>query len=346
MINKKTPRIITVSEMAPHIHNFDKYKKKINKIFLWLKSWINESIKNNKIKYGDKLPLKGDLAFHIGVSTGTIQNVYRKLEDEGLIISKQRIGSFVANKSIPNDNPKMTSKKDYAKETLKYFIKNNYQIGEKLFSTRKLAKILELSNTITQIALQNLVREDILIKKDKNYIVKKLDFSIKQIESKTLSEKIAEKIEKSIQTKNIQEKISSQKELSKIYNVSIKTIHDSLKILYKKGILLSRRGQYGTILTNSNMTQKPYLYEEIEHKIKHLISKNCNIGDKLPSIEKLSKTFKVSTKKIKRALDNLSNDGYITFTRGRGGGTFVTDVPPLNNESYKWLAISSEYKLN
>ena len=346
MINKNNARTITVSEMAPHIHHFSRDENKVDKIFLWLKSWIKESIKNNKIKYGDKLPLKGDLAFHIGVSTGTIQNVYRRLEDYGLVESKQRIGTFITNNNNKN-NPKMTSRKDSTIETLKIFIKNNYQQGEKLFSTRKLGEILEISSTTIQLALQNLTYENILIKKNKYYYVKRTNYTIKQIENKTLAEKTAEKIEKYIQTTNNKEKkIKSHKEFSKMYNVSLKTIHDALKILSKKGIIYSRRGKYGTTLANENTEQKPYFYEEIEAKIKHHIAKNCNIGDKLPTIENFSKTFKVSTKTIKRALDNLFDDGYITFTRGRSGGTFVTDIPTMNKENYKWLAISSEYKLN
>ena len=347
MINKNNARIITISEMAPHIHNFNNNENKVDKIFLWLKNWLEQSIKTNQIKYGDKLPLKEDLAFHIGVSTGTIQNVYRRLEDYGLVESKQRIGTFVINKNNNKKNPKMTSKKDSAIETLKIFIKNNYQQGEKLFSTRKLAKILEISNTIIQLALQNLTYENILEKKNKYYYVKKTNYEVKQIENKTLAEKTAEKIEKYIKsTNNKEKKIKSHKEFSKMYNVSLKTIHDALKILSKKGLIYSRRGRYGTTLTNENKLPKPYFYEEIENKIKHYIAKNCNIGDKLPTIENLSKTFKVSTKTIKRALDNLSDDGYITFTRGRSGGTFVTDIPTMNKENYKWLAISSEYKLN
>ena len=55
--------------------------------------------------------------------------------------------------------------------------------------------------------------------------------------------------------------------------------------------------------------------------------KNCRIGDKLPSIKEFSVMLSVSTKTIKRALDEIEEDGYVTFARGRYGGTFVTDIP-------------------
>ena len=43
------------------------------------------------------------------------------------------------------------------------------------------------------------------------------------------------------------------------------------------------------------------------------------------------------------AIDNLAEDGYVTSSRGRYGGTFVTDIPQNSTEAYKWLAISSDY---
>ena len=86
-----------------------------------------------------------------------------------------------------------------------------------------------------------------------------------------------------------------------------------------------------------------YFYEHIELQIRNYIAQNCNIGSKLPSIKEFSDKFKVSCKTIKKALDNLEADGYVMFTRGRYGGTFVTDMPQSINDAYKWLALSSEY---
>ena len=81
-------RQITVAEMAPHVHSFLPNENKVNKISEWLINWIKKSMQNGSIKPYDFLPLKGDLAFHIGVSLGTMQNVFRIVEDYGLVESK------------------------------------------------------------------------------------------------------------------------------------------------------------------------------------------------------------------------------------------------------------------
>ena len=67
------------------------------------------------------------------------------------------------------------------------------------------------------------------------------------------------------------------------------------------------------------------------------------MGDKLPSIKNFALMFLTSEKTVKKALNNLADDGFITFTRGRYGGTFVMDIPENQGESYKWLAINSDY---
>ncbi len=69
----------------------------------------------------------------------------------------------------------------------------------------------------------------------------------------------------------------------------------------------------------------------------------CQPGDKLPPIKELANIYAISEKTIKKALDNLSEEGYIAFARGRYGGTFVLDIPQSSNEAYKWLAISTDY---
>ena len=145
---------------------------------------------------------------------------------------------------------------------------------------------------------------------------------------------------------NSGDRLPANFELAKIFNVSVKTIHDSIKLLAKQGILYTRRGQYGTVVTNNNNENSLYHYEKIELKIRHYIAENCNIGSRLPSILTFAEQYEVSAKTVKKALDNLSEEGYITFTRGRYGGTFVTDIPQGVHEAYKWLALSPEYATN
>ena len=99
MSQNDSPRRITIAEMAPHVHSFKMGENKVTKISDWLRNWINSALKTGKIKPLDFLPPKGALAFHIGVSLGTIQNVYRIIEDEGLIESKQKIGTYIKEKS-------------------------------------------------------------------------------------------------------------------------------------------------------------------------------------------------------------------------------------------------------
>jgi alpha-beta hydrolase superfamily lysophospholipase len=66
---------------------------------------------------------------------------------------------------------------------------------------------------------------------------------------KTLVEKIADDLEEYIEENFLHgDKLPSNVELTKKFRVSSKTIHDAIKILTKKGILHTRRGQYGTIV--------------------------------------------------------------------------------------------------
>ena len=338
---------ITVSEMAPHVHNFQSGENKVDKLAKWLINWITLSLECGKIKPYDLMPSKADLACHIGVSQGTIQNVFRIVEDFGYLESKQRIGTFVKDFRKISSMEKLTSKRELTVEIIKkYIAENNYKMGDKLPSTRKLAELTGVSSATIRMAIRKLVSLGILDKFENSFIVAEENFDIEQIQTKTLVEKIAKKIELFIETElEAGDKIPTNSMLAKKFKVSIKTIHDAIKYLTKKGLLYSRRGQYGTIVLDKENTLKIelYNYEKIEQKLRSYIISNCEIGNKLPAIKELAISFKTSEKTIKKALDNLAEDGYITFARGRYGGTFVTDIPETSNNAYKWLAISSDY---
>lgn len=350
MIQKnKNYRKITVAEMAPHVHSFKPKENKAEKILNWLISWIELSLECGKIQPSDLLPSKADLACHIGVSQGTVQNAYRLLEDAGYVESKQRIGTCIRNLKKENEFEKLTSKRELATEILKkYLVENNYKTGEVLISIRKLAKYTGITNTTLRSATTALVSLGILEKKENNYIVINLDFEIEKIQVKTLVEKTADKLEDYIKNNFKEgERLPSNSELMKIFNVSIKTIHDAIKILTKKGILYTRRGQYGTHILGENKSEASlYFYEKFEQRIRHYIAENCQVGDKLPAIKELAKTYNTSEKTIRRSLDNLAEEGFLAFARGRYGGTFVMDIPQAAGETYKWLAISNEYVSN
>ena len=343
-MNSTTSRQITVAEMAPHIHSFLPGENKVNKLVEWLKNWIEASLNAGKIKPYDMLPPKGDLACHIGVSQGTVQNVFRIIEDEGIIESKQRIGTYIKNKN--SKIKKLTSKRELAVEIIKkYIIDDNYKTGDYLLSTRKIAKITGITDSTVRMAIISIVSSGILKKEGKHYIVQNLDYKTGNIKSKTLVEKIAEEIKKYVETELKQgDKLPSNTTLTKKFNVSIKTIHDAIKLLSKQGIVYTRRGRYGTIVLGDS--SELYYYEKIEYKIRNYIIKNSKVGDKLPTIKTFSKMFQISGKTVKKALDNLAGDGYIMFTRGRYGGTFVMDIPQTSGEAYKWLAINSDYVSN
>lgn len=335
-------RRITVAEMAPHIHSFLPNENKVKKLADWLRDWIENGLKSKKIEPDDLLPTKGDLACHIGVSQGTVQSAYRIVEDLGLVESKQRIGTYIKNSAKTSE--KLTSKRELAITIIKnILLENNYQVGDKIISIRELARITGISNTTLVTAFSYLVSQGILEKKNNSFILLSRNLNIENIETKTLVEKVAENIKHYALNLSAGDKLPPNIELAKKFNVSVKTVHDAIKLLSKEGLLHTRRGRYGTSISKDNT--EPYHYEKIEQKIRQYIAENAQVGDKLPSIKEFAKLFNTSEKTVKTALDNLAEDGYLTFTRGRYGGTFVMDIPQGVNEAYKWLAINSEYVL-
>ena len=78
----------------------------------------------------------------------------------------------------------------------------------------------------------------------------------------------------------------------------------------------------------------------LQNKIKKIIINNYDIGSKLPSINELSKMLDVNKNTIRKALNNLAEDGILRFSRGRYGGTYVISMPETNEQTYRWLAIN------
>lgn len=348
-MNNKDYRRITVAEMAPHVHSFQPGENKVEKILLWLKNWILLSLESRKIKPYDLLPAKGDLACHIGVSQGTMQNVFRLLEDEGLVESKQRIGTFIKDSKTDSELEKLTSKRELAVEVIKkYILENNYKEGDVLVSVRKLSQIIGISNSTLRFAITTLVASGILEKQENRFIILKQDVKSQKIQLKTLVEKVADMLREYVKSEfSAGERLPSNYILTKRFKVSAKTVHDAIKILTKEGLLYTRRGNYGTIvLGESEYRVDEYFYEKFEQKIRHYISEKCSVGDRLPSIKELASIYNTSEKTIKKSLDNLAEDGYLTFSRGRYGGTFVMDIPQVSGEVYKWLAINADYMPN
>ncbi len=345
-IRDKILRRIQLSEMTPHVHSFAPNESKADKLSKWLLSWIVMSLKKGKISPGDLLPPKSEIACHIGVSLGTMQNVFRFLEDAGYIESKQKLGSFVKDRAGKHAE-KLTSKKDLASDVIKKYLKDTKaSAGDTLISIRELAKMVGVSTATVRAAILSLVVQGVLEKKNNEYVLTGRSFRSQNVISKTLAEKIAYNIKQYI-IKNLKpnDKLPSNKILSKKLKVSLKTVNDAIKLLSKEGIVYTRRGQYGTTvqsITGGNRHEQ-YNYEKIEKKIRSYIVSNCKSGDKIPPIKELAIEYKTSEKTIKKALDNLAEEGCLAFVRGRYGGTFVTELPVSDKDSYTWLALNSDY---
>ena len=337
----------------------------------WIMEWIDTDLANGKIKFQNLLPSKADFAFMLGVSIGTIQNALRFVEDAGYVESKQCIGTMLKDYRKPANVRKLTSKRDIAIiEIKRYILNGGFKVGSYLPSSRTIATIIGYSNNTTRLAIDALVAENILKRrfknsKDNGWIVLSLDFDcpsgVNSQNSQTLVDMAAKDLEKIITSElKLGDKIPSHHQLAQRLKVSLKTVHDALQILVQKGYLLPRRGTYGTTVIkfpgSSNSSKRLedkifapakvaalYHYEKTQNHIKKLIAQNYEIGDKLPSIVNLAKDLGLSPNTVRTALQNLSKEGYLVFSRGRYGGTFVIDIPELEPQAFKWLSVNPSF---
>ena len=74
-----------------------------------------------------------------------------------------------------------------------------------------------------------------------------------------------------------------------------------------------------------------------------MIASDYEVGDKLPSIAELAKKLDLSSNTIRKSFHNLAKEGYLVFSRGRYGGTFVIDIPEVETQAFKWLAVNPEF---
>ncbi len=348
-----------------------KYTKETKAIAIskWIISWIENDLLTGKVKINDLLPTKPEFAFMLGVSIGTMQNALRFVEDAGYVESKQCMGTVIKDRNQESKMRKLTSKREITIEEIKKYIKKQkYKNGQILPSSRTIAKAIGSSPNTTRLALEYLCKEKILEHKYKNsndsgWVVKTSNFNLEReyIPQTTLVKKVEADLKNYI-TENLKigDRLPAHFELAQKLNVSIKTIHDALKCLSDEGILLSRRGRYGTsvikmpddktidIGIETSIFAKAqetafYYYERTQNSIKKLISENYTIGDKLPSIMELSREMDLSPNTIRKAFQNLAKEGYLTFSRGRYGGTFVIDIPEIETQGFKWLAVNPNY---
>lgn len=363
----KQIKIDDISIELPDLKNIE--ESKAIAIAKWLINWIEVDLSSGKISIGNLLPSKPDLALRLGVSIGTIQNSLRYIEDSGYIESKQCIGTIIKDSNSEPTMRKLTSKREIAITEIKKFIKlNKFKTGETLPSSRTISKAVGCSPNTTRLALENLCTANILEHRFKNsndagWVLKTTKFTTEKIEhaQTTLVNKVENDLKEFINTNlKVGDKLPAHGELSSLLKVSIKTIHDSLKSLIDEGILLPRRGRYGTSIIKmpfdktSGARQETsifasakdtafYYYEKTQNHIKRMIAENYEIGAKLPSIMALSKEMDLSPNTIRKAFQNLAREGYLVFSRGRYGGTFVIDLPETDSQAFKWLAVNPKY---
>ncbi len=333
----------------------------------WFIKWIenDENVKPNYL-----LPSKPELAYMLGVSIGTVQNAIRYIEDLGYVEAKQCMGTLIKDRNGEDvEVRKKTAKREVAVNSIKqYIIDNKLQVGSILPASRNLAEAIGYSDNTTRLALEQLGVDGVLEHKYKyshesGWHVMTLDFELDNSISanQTLVKKVEEDLKNYItQNLKVGDRIPAHGELSKLFCASGKTVHDALQNLIDERILLPRRGRYGTTVirmpNDYSMNEKKetsifapapdtafYYYERTQNHIKKLIAENYTIGSKLPSINEFAEQLDLSPNTIRKAFNNLAKEGYLAFSRGRYGGTFVIDIPETEEQTFKWLAVNPKY---
>lgn len=339
----------------------------------WLKDWISKSLEKGTIKENNLLPLKADLAYYFGVGAGTVQSAIRKMEDEGVVVSKQRIGTLIVSSQEQNMT-KLTSKRDKVILKIKAYIYNNgLKKGKNLPEMTELESILgakrnTIRSAIDYLCINNYLKPvkekdenktwEILKNITKDEIIKNTDI----IETETLSQKLSKQIEDYIANNcKIGDRLPPINHFAKKFNVSDKTAYDALQLLLNQEVVKTRRGRYGTIVVKiptqsvfqpakENSIFLPaaeaalYSYKRIENLIRNKIKQEYAIGQKMPSMKKLSELMDVSTNTIRKAVLTLADEGYLSLSRGRFGGIYVIDIPEEGTTSaFKWLAVNPQY---
>ena len=364
-------KISQIDSLPPDYSDTSVSKEK--SVARWLLSWIQNAIASGCASYGDFLPHKHQLAKYLGVSAGTLQNAVRYLQDMGYLESRQSVGTMLKNPQMQDKFfEKPFSKKDRAVVLIKkYVLDNKIKIGAKLPSVKELSKLTSLGENTVRLALDSLVCENFLCVSNsfpnKAHWFYKTEFNQNdlQIHDNSLVDIIAKKMSDYIVNNyQIGEKILSNDKFAAIFNVSIRTVNEAAKKLNKQKIILSRRGQYGTIFINNpknikthmqreekslfmsksqkEVLEKNYLYswEKALDALEKYIIKNCKIGDKIPPMRDLADILNVSTNTIKHAISVLCEEGYLIAQRGKYGGVFILEMPQENSGAFTWLALN------
>lgn len=353
----------------PELKNIS--ESKASAIGKWLIGKIETGLSAGSMQTGQLLPSKAEFAYRLGVSIGTVQNALKFAEDHGHIEAKPCIGTILRDKNQPGlFSKKSTSKRDIIISQIKKYIKENgFKEGESISSSKHIAQVLNHPVNTVRLALENLCTQGILKHNFKNsaeqtgWFLARTNFELEDStpSRETLVEKVVKDLKKYI-TENYKtgDRISSHAEFSQILQASMSTIHTAFKILTDEGILMTRRGQYGTVIMKMpdekkiNMPKETsifapaadaavYYYEKTISHIKKIIAQDYSVGDKLPPISEFAKELNLSPNTIRKAFSSLAEEGYLTSSRGRYGGTYVLDIPETETQNFKWLAVNPKY---
>ncbi len=340
----------------------------------WLIKWIEHSLECGIADIGDFIPSKEELASFLNVSTATIQNSIRQVKNLGYFNSKQSIGTCIADfysKDIKQQDELYHGTLAECK-IKKIVLDKKIKLNSPLPSIKELSNITDISQNTIRFSLVNLANKGHLKKISQRgnkfswIYIKEFELTKEEItngindENFTLTHQLIDKIQKYIEkTYKTGEKILPNIAFSRMFDVSIKTINDAMKILNAKKIILSRRGRYGTIYLGNNKNTKTdftsserrkntipqsyvYSWQKTLSHLKKYIIQNYEIGDKIAPIRELATILNVSPNTIRRALADMFDNNYLISKRGKTGGIFITEMPQEETETYRWLAINPD----
>lgn len=340
----------------------------------WLIDWIKHSLEIGVADYGDFIPTKEVLASYLNVSCATIQNSIRQVKNLGYFCSKQSIGTYITDfysKDIKSQDELCHGSIAECK-IKKIVLDGKFKLNEPILSINDFAKRTAISQNTIRFALVNLSRMGYLEKKhlkgNKYTWIYKKEFSLTQEELSngiqdedfTLTHQLVKKIQAYIEKTYKQgDKILPNLAFSRMFDVSIKTVNDAMKILNAKKIILSRRGRYGTVYLGKTQNEKKdfvsserkkfnsvqnytYSWQKALGHLKKYIIENYETGDKIAPIRELASILNVSPNTIRRALKSLFLSGHLISQRGKSGGIFITDMPERDEDKYRWLALNPD----
>ncbi len=95
-------------------------------LYVQVKDKITSDIRLSVYKAGDKLPTERELSQLLGVSRNTISQAYRELEFEGILISLQGRGTFVADR---DDKVRAANRRDLLQRVIDVALEESIQLG-------------------------------------------------------------------------------------------------------------------------------------------------------------------------------------------------------------------------